>query len=174
MSTQQIQIGDKYGYLTIIEKTDERKNKGEIVFKCKCDCGNIVYRSSAMIRQSLVKGCLISCGCKAKHGRSIGKEFANDERRKQLAREGVGQYDGTCVAQLQRKKINKNNQSGVRGVHYSTRDKCWKATLTIRGKEYRYSFKDLGEAIACRKRMEKMYFEPVIKSYKEFEESEKE
>lgn len=33
-------IGERFGRLTVIEKTDKRKN-GSIVWKCQCDCGNI-------------------------------------------------------------------------------------------------------------------------------------
>ena len=31
---------ERYGHLTIIEATKERKNS-YVVYKCKCDCGNI-------------------------------------------------------------------------------------------------------------------------------------
>ena len=32
-------LGQKFGKLTVIEKTD-RRNSGAIVWKCKCECGN--------------------------------------------------------------------------------------------------------------------------------------
>ena len=34
--------GQKFNKLTVIEKTDERKNR-QVVWKCRCDCGNISY-----------------------------------------------------------------------------------------------------------------------------------
>ena len=51
-------IGQKFGNLTVIEETKERKN-GCIVWKCRCDCGNIVN----IITNSLTSGNTSSCGC---------------------------------------------------------------------------------------------------------------
>lgn len=53
-----IKIGDKYNRLTVLEKTSKRKNRS-IVYKCKCDCGNITYVKST----NLIKGITKSCGC---------------------------------------------------------------------------------------------------------------
>ena len=49
----------KFGKLTVIEKTDKRQDGGSIVWKCKCDCGNIVEISS----KRLVNNINLSCGC---------------------------------------------------------------------------------------------------------------
>lgn len=53
--------GQKYGNLTVIEKTDQRKYGG-IVWRCICDCGNEVFKS----QNELEKGHVTSCGCKRK------------------------------------------------------------------------------------------------------------
>ena len=58
-------IGQKFGKLTVIRKTDQRKNK-KIVWECKCDCGNICFKTT----QSLTSGNVHSCGCIT---RSIGE-----------------------------------------------------------------------------------------------------
>lgn len=51
-------LGQRVGLLTVIEKTTQRSNRA-IVWKCQCDCGNIVYVNSRDLhRQSVV-----SCGC---------------------------------------------------------------------------------------------------------------
>lgn len=64
-------IGNKYGRLTVIEKTNERKN-GQIVWLCKCDCGNI-YKS---VGGNLKNGNTKSCGCYAKENSSkIAKKY---------------------------------------------------------------------------------------------------
>ena len=52
-------IGKKFGYLTVIEKTQKRKN-GCIVWKCKCDCGNITEVVGTYLKNGNTK----SCGCK--------------------------------------------------------------------------------------------------------------
>lgn len=51
-------LGKKFGLLTVIEETKERKNN-HVVWKCKCECGNIINVSS----DSLQRGYRLSCGC---------------------------------------------------------------------------------------------------------------
>lgn len=51
-------IGQRFGKLTVIEKTDERRH-GNIVWKCKCDCGNIHNTYTYL----LTSGQCQSCGC---------------------------------------------------------------------------------------------------------------
>lgn len=48
----------KFNRLTVIEKTNKRQS-GSIVWKCKCDCGNIVEVSARSLRSGNTK----SCGC---------------------------------------------------------------------------------------------------------------
>ena len=50
--------GQRFGKLTAIEPTEERKYK-YVVWRCKCDCGNEKMVSA----QSLVNGNTKSCGC---------------------------------------------------------------------------------------------------------------
>lgn len=52
-------IGRRFGKLTVENKTDKRDLSGGIIWKCKCDCGNITYASTS----SLNKGHKKSCGC---------------------------------------------------------------------------------------------------------------
>lgn len=52
--------GKRFSRLTVIEK-DHTNKHGEIVWKCKCDCGNISYVTS----NYLVSGHTKSCGCLA-------------------------------------------------------------------------------------------------------------
>lgn len=50
--------GQRFGRLTVIEPTDKRRNNC-IVWKCKCDCGNICYADIGVLRS----GSKQSCGC---------------------------------------------------------------------------------------------------------------
>ena len=52
-------IGQKFGYLTVIEKTDKKKDNG-IVWLCKCECGGLKEVTTA----NLKAGRVTSCGCK--------------------------------------------------------------------------------------------------------------
>ena len=49
--------GQRFGKLTALEPTDKRKN-GNIVWKCKCDCGNICEYTTGSLRSGTK-----SCGC---------------------------------------------------------------------------------------------------------------
>ena len=54
--------GQKYGRLTVLEQADSRisPNGTKVtMWKCQCDCGNIVYRSSGNLRHVAHP----SCGC---------------------------------------------------------------------------------------------------------------
>ena len=68
-------VGQKFGKLTVIERTGS-KNK-DSVWKCKCDCGNVVYVSKSNLLHTTN-----SCGCLQKELLSkrtkknyIGKKF---------------------------------------------------------------------------------------------------
>lgn len=59
-------VGQRFGKLLVIERTDERSS-GEVVYKCQCDCGNIT-----MVRGSkLVGGSKQSCGCLSSKGEEL-------------------------------------------------------------------------------------------------------
>lgn len=162
-------IGDTYGYLTLVEDTGQRTNDGSVIWKCKCVCGKIVYRRSDCINESIRKGCIISCGCKK--DKSIGKKYAFDERRIQLARESLGQIDGTTMQGINRKNLNKNNKSGVRGVCFINRKQKWRAEVMLRGQSIeRRLFDKKEDAIAWRKHLEEKYFEPIKAKYREEKE----
>lgn len=161
MAERTIFPNSKYGFLTILEDTGNRKRSGSIIFKCQCDCGNIVFRSAESIMNSVVKGCVISCGCQKKS--DIGRRLADDEKRKELARLGLIQIDGTTVASIDRKNMNKNNKSGVRGVCFKSKTQRWQADISLSGKNIgRRSFKNKEDAIAWRKYLEQEYFQPII------------
>lgn len=52
-------IGKKFGRLTILEECEERDKYHYKVYKCKCDCGNIIYVNSNKLKSGNTK----SCGC---------------------------------------------------------------------------------------------------------------
>lgn len=51
--------GNRYGHLTIIEMLKDRTRRGRILWKCKCDCGNIIEVESGNLKNGHTK----SCGC---------------------------------------------------------------------------------------------------------------
>ena len=59
--------GERVGHLTALEPTDKRSNIGKVIWKLKCDCGNIIYRAfSPNMRKS--------CGCDL-HGKSKSRIY---------------------------------------------------------------------------------------------------
>lgn len=49
-----------FGKLTVLEETDQRKNKS-VVWKCQCSCGNIIFLSTKELRSDGIIQCP-SCG----------------------------------------------------------------------------------------------------------------
>lgn len=61
--------GKKYGFLTVLERDCENQYNQNTLWRCKCDCGNIV----SVLNSHLVSGHTISCGCiKSKGEATIG------------------------------------------------------------------------------------------------------
>lgn len=64
--------GQKFGRLTVLEKAANRKTSGGkvlTIWKCQCDCGNIVNVESQRLR----KGHTTSCGCRMKD--NVGSHY---------------------------------------------------------------------------------------------------
>lgn len=63
--------GKKFGFLTVLKSTDRRTSSGrEIIWECKCECGNLTYVSTT----NLKSGHTQSCGCiKSKGEEKIAK-----------------------------------------------------------------------------------------------------
>lgn len=52
-------LGQIFGRLTVIEKTNNRSSSGSIIWKCQCECGNIVEIPT----NALTSAHTMSCGC---------------------------------------------------------------------------------------------------------------
>ena len=52
--------GKKFDLLTALEPTEKRTSAGGVIWKCRCDCGNICFRSVASLNRKNEKH---SCGC---------------------------------------------------------------------------------------------------------------
>ena len=68
--------GQKYGRLTVIEKSDKKNIKNKELWKCVCDCGNTeyVYASTRDLR----RGHVLSCGCLASSGENQIKQILKE------------------------------------------------------------------------------------------------
>lgn len=71
--------GKKYGKLTCLEQMKERK-KGHVVWKFKCECGNVVEARGIDVRQ----GKTVSCGCFQKSQSTKANKGVSPKDRKKL------------------------------------------------------------------------------------------
>lgn len=121
----------KFGYLTAIEPTNQ-KCRGEIIWKCKCECGKEILLPAPR----LLSGNTLSCGCLKKEVLKRNKKY----------------YDGTSLVQSMDEKVkSKNAKSGYTGVVLK-RNK-WQAYITYKGKRYSLGcYFELQDAIDARKK----------------------
>lgn len=65
--------GNRFGSLLVVEKAYKDKHR-KIHWKCKCDCGNIIYPSTDNLKSGNTWRCK-SCGEKSKIQNIIGRKF---------------------------------------------------------------------------------------------------
>ncbi len=144
--------GQRFGKLLVLEETNKRADGGSIVWKCKCDCGNIVEVSSKRLKF----GINVSCGCYQKEQQ---KHSMSKLQKRQLV-------NNTNIDLINKKDSNKNNKSGIRGVHWCKSKKKWIATLQIQKKSVlNKAFNNKEEAIQARKDAEEKYFKPILDKF---------
>ena len=143
--------GKRFGRLVAIEWVGSQHKSP--LWKCKCDCGNIIDVSL----QKLNTGDTKSCGCLKKD--YYKNELANNIKEYQL--------DGTNVAYLKSNKLSKVNKSGVRGVSQKKNGK-WLAQITFKRKNYNLgTYENFEDAVKARKEAEEKLFKPVLDKFKE-------
>lgn len=148
--------GKRYGRLVVLEPTNKRRD-GSIVWKCQCDCGNIVQ----LTQQVLERGNTSSCGC-------LRKELVSataKERFKKYVEENF--IEKTNIEAIKRTTPLKNSTTGIRGVSFdSTRNK-YRAQIEFKGKHYNLGRFDTKEEA------KKAYEEAKEKLHKKFLEEHK-
>ena len=156
-------IGKKFDRLTAIECIREKKEHRGNIWKCQCECGNIINVSAS----DLLSGRVKSCGCLAKdHHYNRGKELS-EWAKTSCSVDGTNPYSFKT-------KIPKNNTSGVKGVIWDKKRGMWRAQIVFKGKNYylgRYSKKE--DAIKARKKAENSMFGEFLKWYYENYKKEK-
>lgn len=124
----------RYGKLVAIEPTGEKEN-GSIVWKCKCDCGNVVE----IAQNVLEKGTTNSCGCLKS---SIMKEKVKENTKAFMEENYI---EGTNIKAIQSTTPLRNNSTGIRGVSYDSSRGKYVAQIEFKGKRYhlgRYNTKE--------------------------------
>lgn len=149
---------EKFGRLTVLEPTDCRdKWNGSVIWKCKCDCGNIIN----VCGYSLKEGSIVSCGCykkeyEVKQGSNIGSIHVKENIK-----------EGTNLQVISRRDtLQSNNTSNTTGVTWDKSRNRWLAQIIFKRKHIylgRYTSKE--DAIVARKEAEEKYFKPILEKY---------
>lgn len=127
-------------WVTTVHYTKNKKN----YWVCKCDCRNICFVPTTY----LTIGITVSCGCK------------NEENKVSFPNLDCGLVDGTMLCGIKKdRKLNKNNTSGVRGVHFDKDRGLWVAQIMFQRKAHILGrFKTKREAVKARLAGEEEYF----------------
>ncbi|WP_251870251.1 homing endonuclease associated repeat-containing protein [Enterococcus italicus] len=150
-------IGQKFGLLTVIERTDDKDKYGYYLWHCKCDCGQDKLANQSDLKKGTVKTC----------GGSIhmGAVMRDRDRLKNEVLSGyeVEEKSGLRYSDFAKKKL-KNNTSGYTGV-YKRKNK-WSAELIVGGVRYRANgFSTPKKAFEARIKMEEKYLPEKIVKY---------
>ena len=141
--------GHKIGMITVLEKTNKKNKQGRVLYKCKCDCGNIVYYNSSDLKQNK------SCGCWRKSRARINKTL-----------ETMKYVENTSISLISKKTLNSNNTSGFRGVSYDKTRNKWRAYIKLQYKNKHLGrFDTFEEAAQARLEAEDKYYKPIIDKY---------
>ena len=139
--------GRTFRELTALYATDQRDEKGTVVWHCRCSCGNELD----LPYNVLVHGVQVSCGCQKK-------------KQQRELHETVGYVAGTAVSRIRSRSVRADNHTGVRGV-YMKRGK-YVANICFRKHVYYLgSFEDLETARQVREEAEHALFDDFLEYY---------
>lgn len=147
--------GRRFGQLTALAPTDARDAKGNVIWHCRCDCGNEADISYNVLLYTSV----ISCGCRRQeHNQAINSYLTH-----------VG---GTSLEILRSEKIPKNNTTGVKDV-YRFRGK-YLAKIVFQRKQYVLGTYDtIAAAAEARREAEEAINQTVVAYYEKWKEKAK-
>lgn len=139
--------GQKFGKLTVVKKMAKKDSCNDSIYKCKCECGEIVK----VVARSLKNKNTTSCGC---HKIETFKDNTFDFN--------------TNLYKLNNKKVNSNNTSGCTGVHFNNNRQKWIANIVFQKKNYFLGYHDKKEnAINARKIAEERLHGEFLEWYAE-------
>ncbi len=147
--------GERFGMLTVEGTEEPAPLSGSTVWRCRCDCGNTKEYTTSV----LTSGRVCSCGCH------------QTEQRQQRMKDNVfDMYNGTNISRIRKQTLQRNNTTGVRGVHKvlgpTPQDDRWIAMIGVQRKRiYLGCFHSLEDAVKARRVAEEQYFEPLIEEY---------
>lgn len=116
-----------FGRLTALEPTNKKAPNGNVIWKCRCECGNI--KEVAITELKL--GRVSSCGCLKKECNiELGKIIGENNVKKNI-------IDKVNVPVIKRTTLLKSNTSGITGVSYDSKRNKYVAQIGFKCKNYR-------------------------------------
>jgi hypothetical protein len=154
--------GQKLGRLLILEKTNKRTKSRGVIWKCQCECGNIIEIGSPSLKNKLTQ----SCGCLRKEkAKEIGKK--THVKNFKDYHQDIFKFK-TNIPCIQSKNLNKNNISGTTGVTWAKSHSKWRASIMFQNKNYFLGyFTNIKDATKVRKIAEKRLFGEFLEWYYE-------
>lgn len=143
-------IGRRFGKLIVLKDSGKRYRRA-VLWECRCDCGNIIYKTG----NNLLSGNNKSCGC------------GQQERYNMKTHNNSTFIEGTEIGLLSDKPF-KSNTSGVRGVSFNKKTNKYRAYITFKRKNYWLgTYDNIKDAIKARKKAEDNLFKNFLKWYEE-------
>lgn len=79
-------LGERFGYLVVIGRSDHKGKNGRAFWRCRCDCGKEIIASGSVLR----KGLKTNCGCKDNKVRNEKGQFVKGQNVKDLTGKRFG------------------------------------------------------------------------------------
>lgn len=148
--------GQRFGRLVALyctgEIDDSVKGHNSYVWVFRCDCGN-----ECKFPLRSMYGGRESCGC---------AELENKRAQVIAMQDHVIRADGTNVSNIRKMTVFRNNTSGVRGVHWKSRNGKWRAVLDFKGKRYELGmYKNFEDAVNARRTAEEQIIGTYLKNF---------
>lgn len=139
--------GQRFNRLTAVEMLPDRDGNGNVMWRCRCDCGGQIDVSY----NNLMYGNMKSCGCqKREHDRKLGSFLTH--------------VAGTSVDMVKSKKVPKDNTTGFKGV-YLVHGK-YMAKIVFQKKQYFLgTFDRIEDAAEARREAEEVLFDGLAAHY---------
>ena len=133
-------IGQKFGLLTVIRRTDDKDSRGYHLWECKCECGRYRYIDQSNLKQGNIK----TCGNDIHRGQVMRDPKTHDKYIMGAYRKLTDEESGLRYPDFDKKPL-KSNTSCYVGV--SKKGNKWVAELIVKGEKHRlYGFDSPEEA----------------------------
>lgn len=143
--------GKSFGRLKVLETVSRRGANKNLIWLCRCKCGDTVEVDSYSLRHGIVR----SCGCLRREA-SAQRIRQNRNTKKFIGNpKGLKDKLGNPVKMIY---VGKRNKSGIVGVSFDKSVQRWRARMMYKGEfKLNEAFEDFTDAVIARKNAEQRY-----------------